>query len=175
LGELAEIGLEVAREIGRQAKAEPDAAALQHIAMTYNRVSRAVRLTLMLQTQVLKERGEAAEAEAEQAEVREPLYRRKFRVERIVERLIKAEHDDEDDIDRLAVEAGERLDDEDLYGDILDKPIGELVALICKDLGLNPDWTKLAEQAWAKAEMGSYILYKAGSLAHIGLVERPLR
>jgi hypothetical protein len=155
LGELAEIGLDVARELGRQAKAQPDPAALQHIAMAYSRVSRAVRLTLLLQSKLAKDLEEAADAEAEDAELFEPGYRHKFRVERVVERLIKAEHDDEDKIDRLAIEAGERLDDEDLYGDVLDKPIGELVALICKDLGLHPDWSRLAEEAWAQAEIAS--------------------
>ena len=159
LGELAEIGLDVAREIGRQAKAQPDPAALQHIAMAYSRVSRAVRLTLMLQTRLANDLETAAQAQAEDAELFEPAYRHKFRVERIVERQIKAEHDNEADIDRLAIEAGERLDDEDLYGDVLDKPIGELVALICKDLGLNPDWSKLAEEAWAKAEIENGVFH----------------
>ena len=56
LGDMAEIGLDVAWEIGRQAKAGPDASALQSIALAYNRVSRAVRLTLMLQSQLIKDR-----------------------------------------------------------------------------------------------------------------------
>jgi hypothetical protein len=159
LGELAEIGLEVAREIGRQAKAGPDPAALQHIAMAYNRVSRAVRLTLMLQTECLKQGDQAAQAQAEDAELFEPLYRHKFRVERIVERLVKAEHDDENTVDRLCVEAGERLDDEDLYGDVLDKPISELVARICQDLGLHPDWAALSQEPWVKAEIESGVFH----------------
>jgi hypothetical protein len=155
LGRLAEVGLQVALAAERQAQADPDAAALQSIALAYSRVSRAVRLTLTLQAKLAKELQDAAETEAEEAQVLEPAYRRKFRVERIVERLIKAEHDNDEDIDRLTGEAGERLDDEDLYGDILSKPLGEIVALICKDLGLNPDWAKLAEQHWARAEIES--------------------
>ncbi len=50
-------------------------------------------------------------------------------------------------------ETGERLDDEDIYGDVASRPVGELVALICRDLGLDPDWTRLAEEAWAQDEI----------------------
>jgi len=49
LGRLAEVGLQVALAVERQAQADPDGAALQAIALAYSRVSRAVRLTLALQ------------------------------------------------------------------------------------------------------------------------------
>ena len=35
----------------------------------------------------------------------------------------------------------------------MSRPIGEIVALICKDLGLEPDWGRLAQEAWAQAEI----------------------
>ena len=38
---------------------------------------------------------------------------------------------------------------------MLSRPISELIALICQDLGLAPDWPQLAEEAWAKAEIAS--------------------
>jgi hypothetical protein len=77
----------------------------------------------------------------------------KFRVERIVERVARAACGDDDDrIDRLVAEAGERLDDDDIYGDLLAHSVGELVALICRDLGLDPDWGRLSQEAWARAE-----------------------
>jgi len=81
----------------------------------------------------------------------DPVYRRKARVEAIIERVAKADHDEEE-VDRLVREAGERLDDEDLYGEVLGRPVGELVSLICRDLGLAPDWSRLAEEAWARRE-----------------------
>jgi len=36
---------------------------------------------------------------------------------------------------------------------VLTRPVGELIALICRDLGLSPDWSLLAEEAWAQAEI----------------------
>jgi hypothetical protein len=50
-------------------------------------------------------------------------------------------------------EVCERLDDDDIYGDVIARPVGELVALICRDLGLEPDWARLAEEAWAREEI----------------------
>ncbi len=175
LGELAEIGLDVARAIERQASGQdagrleaPEAPIFQgDLALAYSRVSRAVRLTLMLQARLIealkaadKSGGEAraaAEAEAEKdQERRDPAYQRKVRVEAIVQRVIEAEHpDDEETLDTLINGTGERLDDEDLYGDLLERPVSELVARLCKDLGLHPDWAELAEELWAVREVES--------------------
>ncbi|MEI9891107.1 MAG: hypothetical protein WDN45_11565 [Caulobacteraceae bacterium] len=81
---------------------------------------------------------------------------RKARVERIVERLAVQTHPhDEEQVDRIVREAGDRLDDMDLYGDLLQRPLSELVARICKDLDLTPDWTALAQELWAAEEMQS--------------------
>ena len=33
------------------------------------------------------------------------------------------------------------------------RPLSELVADICRDLGLAPDWAKLAAARWARTEM----------------------
>ena len=33
--------------------------------------------------------------------------------------------------------------------------MGELVALICRDFGLEPNWDALAQEAWAQAEIAS--------------------
>jgi hypothetical protein len=153
LGDLAEIGLEVARAVEREAKSETRSVDIDRVAMAYSRTARAVRLTIMLQSKVMADAKAEAEKAADLKARWHPVYIRKARVERIVERLAEAEHpDDEDAVDRIVIEAGERLDDEDLYGDVMDRPIGELVALICRDLGLDPDWSRLAEEAWAKEE-----------------------
>jgi hypothetical protein len=135
--------------------------------MAFSRVARAVRMGGLLQAKLIRELDEArardleraaqareaAEAQAEDAELCEPLYRHKARVEKIVDRIATAQHGEADARDRLVAEAGERLDDEDLYGDILARPIGELVSMLCRDLGLKPDWTRLAEEAWAREEI----------------------
>jgi hypothetical protein len=151
LGELAEIGLEVARAVG----AAPGPAG--DLALAYARVSRAVRLTLMLQSQLIEDAAAAARERARPEPAPAlPEDIRKARVTRIVERLVTAEHrHDVDMADELSAEAAERLDDEDVYGDLMQRPMSELVARLCRDLGLEPDWAQLAQELWAQQEIAS--------------------
>ena len=153
LEQLAEAGLRMALAIERQvaeASIEPTEAA-----MAFARVARAVRLTALLQSKLLHDlaRLRALPAANDSEPEDDRAERHKARVEAIVERVAKADTDDEDEIDRLVGECAERLDDEDIYGDVLDRPVGELVSLICRDLGLEPDWPRLADEAWAREEM----------------------
>jgi hypothetical protein len=183
LGRLAEVGLNVALAIEQQATAAaeaPDAAepppasrpptpkpgrvVQGDIALAYARASRAVRLTVALQARLIKDlqaldeaaarlrRGEQAEAERARQALETA---RKERVERIVERVIRAELSDEVEADRLAEAAWERLDADEIYGDLLAQPVGEIIARLCRDLGLAPDWIQLAEEAWARQEIDS--------------------
>jgi hypothetical protein len=169
LKRVAQVGLELSLEIERQAKGEgadgQPPAPLGDLALAYSRTTRALRLTVMLQSRLTKDlegidslaeiRARSAAA-LEETRRRDPVYVHKDRVERIVERVARdACGEDEDALERLMVEACDRLDDEDLYGEVLDRPVGELVALVCRDLGLDPDWTRLAEEAWARAEIDS--------------------
>ena len=156
LGRLAELGLEVAEEIGRQVRGEAPASKTDP-ALAFARASRAVRLTVALQSKLIDalaalESGQGA-LEPDDPR-RDPDYLLKARVERIVERAAEAEHDgDAGAVDRLVREAAERLDDIDLYGDLLDRPISDIVAGICRDLDLPLDWSRLAREAWAQAEI----------------------
>ena len=167
LGDLAEIGVKLARAIEKRIdNAAPDED-LRPVAMAYNRTARAVRLTLMLHSKIIKDRKAdedpilkaraEAEAEAAKEEVKSNLpYQCKRRVEAIVERVAKARHPDDDQtVERRMYEAAERLDDEDLYGDLMQRPLSELVARLCKDLHLDPDWAELAEELWAVREVES--------------------
>jgi hypothetical protein len=70
--------------------------------------------------------------------------RRKAKVVEIVERVVERESDAE----RLLDDLDERLPDED-DADFADRPLGELVARICRDLGVTPDWSLWADEAWA--------------------------
>jgi hypothetical protein len=171
LGDLAELGLDVARTIERQssASAARDAAAeVQGMGLAYARVARAVRLTIALQSkriedlQALEARAQADEDETEAyEELLTPINVRKARVSRIVERVAEAEYENEgadaadDALDRLLTEADERLDDEDVYGDLLERPMSEIVARLCRDLGLSPDWAALSDELWAREEIDS--------------------
>ncbi|MEI9891967.1 MAG: hypothetical protein WDN45_17205 [Caulobacteraceae bacterium] len=156
LDALAAAGVQVAREVGRQAEAQQTPAA--ELTLAFARVSRALRLAILLQDQ-LTEAADTREARIrkalEDAEDRQGEVR-KARVERIVERLAVQTHPhDEEQVDRIVCEAGDRLDDMDLYGDLLERPLSEIVARICKDLNLDPDWTALAQELWAQEEIES--------------------
>ena len=161
LDRLAEAGLEIALAIERKVKAaapEQTLAELDAAAAAYARAARAVRLAVLLQEQMTQggvDPLRASEELARQAEAR----RRAVRVDsavRIVERVAKDHCRKEAFAVRAYVrEARERLDTDDIYGLVAARPLGELVAMICADLGLKPDWDGLAAEAWAQAEIAS--------------------
>ena len=165
LGELAEVGLEVARAIARQANGTSAETVVQgDLALAYARVSRAVRLTIALQSKLIEdlqalERDTAMQSLRAEADVEHAQWsvdhNHKARIECVVRRVIKAEHADEETYGEMIGETGERLDDDTLYRDVLTRPISEVVALICRDLGLSPDWPRLAQEAWAQEEIES--------------------
>lgn len=171
LGRLAEAGLSVALAIEQQATAAaappaPGRVVQGDVALAYARAARAVRLTVALQGRLIKDlqaldeaaarvkRG--AQVEAERARQVQATAR-KERVERIVARVIRAElgdeDADEDAVERLAEAAWERLDHDEIYGDLLAQPVGAIIDRLCRDLGLAPDWPRLAEEAWAREEI----------------------
>jgi hypothetical protein len=161
LDRLAEAGLEIALAIEKRVKdAEPaqPLAELNVAAQAYARVARGVRLCVLLQEQLTRDDpdllGDPLEA-ARQAEAA----RRQVQVDRtlrIVKRIAKDHCRKEGfELGAYAHEAKERLDNDDIYGLVATRPIGELVAMICDDLGLQPDWDHLAAEAWAQTEIES--------------------
>jgi hypothetical protein len=130
--------------------------------MAYARVARAVRMTILLQSKLvadlqtleIKAAHEAAHANCLRGTQRPGLVReQKARIGRIVGRIAWAQGHENSEADRLGREAVERLRLDELYGDILTRPVSEIIAVICQDLGLEPDWPELAEEAWAQAEL----------------------
>ena len=176
LEQLAEAGLEVALAIrdqatGRAPEGTPPVAR-GDIAMAYARAARAVRFSIVLQSkltadlQAIETDAVQARDEAEElAFLQTPHSVRRAAVEHIVESVVRAEREPgegapalEARIDRLVCEAADRLEHEELYGDILARPISEVVADLCRDLGLHPDWPALADAAWARREIDSGIV-----------------
>jgi hypothetical protein len=169
LGQLAEGGLEIARAIERQATDPQEPPPVREgvrgdLPLAYARVARAVRLTILLQSKLIGElqtleRQEAHAAACAQmrADMARPGLQRqlKTKVQRIVGRIAEADADDAQAVERLVREAAERLDQDDLYGDVLSRPVSEIIARICQDLGLEPDWPGLAREAWAQDEIDS--------------------
>ncbi len=165
VGELVEGGFEIAQAIRRQASDET-APKVVHgdIAAAYACVSKAVRLSLMLQTDMIQNLARmtsvvsnAAFSAATNTEAARPRLeaQRKARAHRVVARIARAERPDAEAAERLVREAGERLERGDAFANVLSLPFSEIIALICKDLGLDPDWPALAEEAWAREEIAS--------------------
>jgi len=159
LGRLNEIGMDVAEAVGRRARAATEQDDLAGVAMACSRVARAVRQTVLLESKVVAdldalEAGTARRASDAAKAADEALTlaqnNHKARVERIVERAAVARHgEDEERVDRLVAEAAERLDDVDMYGDVLSRPVSELVDEICAALDLEPDWPRGVREAWS--------------------------
>ena len=156
LDQLAEAGLQVALAIAARVQAEPAAplAELAAAGQAYDRVARGVRLCILLQDELIKRRQERAEAERQA-----PALRRKAHTDRalgVVKRIAR-DHCRRElwEISAIAKDAAERLDTDDIYGMVESRPIGELVELICRDFGLEPNWDALAQEAWAVDEAES--------------------
>jgi hypothetical protein len=180
LEQLAEARLRMALAIEADVSAQTsEGKAVDAGAKAFSRIARAVRMTGLLQARLIEDMDRAerraacdrqSEARRAQDEAEEQAESHKGRVEAIVARMARGQGHDEDQIERLIGEAAERLDDEDLYGEVLARPVGELVALICRDLGLEPDWDQLGQEAWAVEEIaggdpGSPFLARAAGKA----------
>ena len=179
LRELGEIGMTLARAVGQRAleeakaldqagaeasSAEPAARKSgPDLALVFTRLSRSVRQTLALEQRiaegkltpvprpipagVLNRQAErAADAEEDRRE------RRKDQVERLVKEAIATEHAGAAAVN-LEYKMRDRLEDEDIDRDIGTQPIGALVARICWDLGLGPDWSQWSQDYWATEEI----------------------
>jgi hypothetical protein len=140
------------------------------VALAYSRFSRAVRQGILLKSHLFdgpQEKAEPAKpkakAKAEQDDneiyvtwLEPDKSKREYRKERvahIVERLARSDGEPEETVERLYNEAAERLERVEDYGDLAARPISEVVAEICRDLGLKPDWAVLSTQRWARQEI----------------------
>jgi uncharacterized membrane-anchored protein YjiN (DUF445 family) len=149
LAELGEIGMELARLVRRQAveqaAANPDGAVDEHLGLVFARIARAVRQAFALEARLADDRRTARAAET-----RLRVEGRKTKVRTAVERVLDAEAS-ESDAENLFYDLTERLETDYDDADFADRPIGELVARICRDLGVTPDWSLWEDQAWAIA------------------------
>ena len=154
LDRLSEAGMEMIEALVAQAKGAGPKVVEGDVALAFGRVSRAVRLAVLLQSELIKG-GEDPAAAARQAEAQG----RKAHIDRAVRvvRRVARDHCRQEPfaVSVIAREAAERLDDDDIYGLVASRPVGELVALLCRDFGLEPNWDALAAEAWAQAEIGS--------------------
>ena len=154
LDRLAEAGMEIIDALTAQAKGTGPKVVEGDLALAFGRVSRAVRMAVLLQDQLTPGLKDPEEA-AKQAEAQG----RKAHIDRAVRvvRRVARDHCRHEPfaVSTYAREAAERLDDDDIYALVASRPVGELVALICRDFGLEPDWDALSAEAWAQAEIDS--------------------
>ena len=163
LRELAELGMGLARTVQAQAVGQASDASTQDepalpawargadLGLMFARIARAVRQTVALEAKLYRDHqaGHDKVRAKRAVETRLRGIRRKAKVIEIVERVVERESDAE----RLLDDLDERLQDED-DADFADRPLGELVARICRDLGVTPDWSLWANEAWASEARG---------------------
>lgn len=159
----AAISAALAAEVESRAKDAP-AEELERLASGQAKAARAVHRAAAVLLKVMsdlkrQEREQAADAEAARARAAarrpEEEWRRKQLVGRIVWRVASDKYEDDESCSRAQREAVGRLDADDLFGDVVARPVSELVAELSRDLSLTPDWPELAKESWARDEIAS--------------------
>jgi len=165
LQELAEIGMQMARALRDEALARAEAEApaepaprsrfgAADPALQFSRIAKAVRQTLALETRVAEGIATARQAHEQRTvgAARLALDDRQDDIRGFVVQAIESEADrrelPEKEVERLTDELDERLEDGGYDEALADGPIAELVARICFDLGLTPDW-RIWDEDWA--------------------------
>ena len=171
LDHLADVGMEMALELRRRlyAQADGDATALEasvgELTLSFTRAARAVRQSVALKDRIDEARqarldGEQAAREAAEAEEEKARpatgFERKLQVHELIADAIEDAAVDEGyadrEAERLFEALHERLEDPADEADFEDRPIGELIARICRDLDFTPDWSAWELDDWALDE-----------------------
>ena len=139
LGELAELGLMVARELAVRLRSSEDVDESVALAGAFNKVTRVVRLTLALDAKLDRDAGRDAAVAARQAVAQaaaDPVEARKVRVRGLLKRLLWTESEGEAEDDEMLVEGlNARLDEAALCPDFMDLPIETLARRVIADMG----------------------------------------
>lgn len=171
LNRLAAMGMAVAGVIERQvtgAEPGPDAGpGLQHAAMDFGRVARAVRLSFALQSKLIADfksppaRHAHAVAAYDDAGLDEDgdetfgrrlpapssaAVRRKAKLGLLMRHVVECAVEQPERLESVLAEAAERLESDDILREIAARPFGEVIAIICRDLGLEPDWERVGHK-----------------------------
>jgi len=141
LGELAELGLQMARTIARQAGGEETAhpAFQGDLALAFSRVSRAVRMAVLLQAKLIHDlKGVDRKASPSDDEEDVPIRWEVQWVDEITGKPVRDEGEERDETsaERMEGEARERLDRDDVYAAVMGLPKEEVIERIRQDLGV---------------------------------------
>jgi hypothetical protein len=139
LTRLTDIGMEFAEELLRLTKADDgaDEGPLHDPELAFDRIARAVRMTIALQARLLKDQADLCTADGLARTARAA--RSGDRVRRLFYRATGAGELAAHEGRRLYAQAQECLRDEDEAA-LADGPLEEVVARICRALGLPSDW-----------------------------------
>ena len=172
-------GLDLLEEIRRRALRDPEAPLEEgkpepaDLGLSFDRISRAIRFTVALHEKLETEAGKsAAQREAEaaarqaaeaaraaraeqapspEAQALKREHDRKLRlVERAVKRAIDQETEDYDEREEFYDDLNERLEEDEDLG--LDRPVGVVVAGICRAMRLPYDLALWEDEPWALRE-----------------------
>jgi hypothetical protein len=169
LDDLAEMAMKLASRVTERALAE-DAASTKaaagdtppdFAADDLAKLSRAVRLTLDLagrleETLARLRAGEISVRAARRQEHEGRVSRARMqrgaatrdKVAQQVAMVILSESESERESSDLLEALEERLNDDVAYIDVEEKPLREVVERLCRDLGLEPDWSRWTDDGW---------------------------
>jgi hypothetical protein len=127
--------------------------------LAFQRLARTVRQCVALEGKVEKERLAEIERRAKgeaiigYAGILAGQQEEKRRVKRLIDQVI-VEQTPVYDLAKVRVNLNERLGDDDDWEDLAgdDRPIGAIIAGLCHDLGLDPDWSRWENEDWAIKE-----------------------
>ena len=150
LRQLVAIGMDMARMLqdqAREASACDPGVVGADLSLRFHRISRSIRMSLALDAKL---------ASGFQAEMKErkatQLTERKALAKEAVSRQVDRDTPDRD----LHRERSDRIEREDLE-DFSDKPVSEIIAIICADLGITPDWQAWSLEPWAIDERRTHV------------------
>ena len=145
LRQLVAIGMDMARMLqdqAREASASDPGVIGPDLSLRFHRISRSIRMSLALDAKLVA--GFQAEIKERKAA---DLTERKALAKEAVSRQVDRDTPDRD----LHRERSDRIEREDLE-DFSDKPVSEIISIICADLGIIPDWQAWSLEPWAMEE-----------------------
>jgi len=194
LQELAEIGMDLAREVRRQAL-EPAVAGngaspapdVADLGLVFTRIARAVCQTVALEARLEQDRREReAGAGKPRLDITARWRARRLKddvgyyVDKAIRAEIAAAPPGTYDLERALVELDERLADDEDHADFANHTLGELIARICRDLDVTLDLSQFEGEDWAielaaaTAPPGSTPAARCGtSASNVGPVDDP--
>ena len=150
LRQLVAIGMDMARMLqdqAREASACDPGVIGPDLSLRFHRISRSIRMSLALDAKLVAGFQDRAK-ERKVAQLTE----RKALAKEAVSRQVDRDTPDRD----LHQERSDRIEREDLE-DFSDKPVSEIIAIICADLGITPDWQAWSLEPWAMEERRSHV------------------